>query len=166
MQRPSGEYGGPLGCVQGPAAVQQLFPTSQSEHPSSVLKRTRLAEDDLFFRAALENKVCVGAGRTLAIGDTRGPSILGRPGETPTSPSAGKGWRLLFLLLLLLLLHLTGSDEHSDVLVNTSFPDALTHAVDKASKQNSQRARAFLRILPWMRATQQLRLCQEYCAPQ
>lgn len=88
VQGPSGVYGGPLGCVQGPSGVQQLFPASQSERPA-LSSENEAGGGELVFRTALENKVCVGAGRTLTIRDTRGPSILGRPGDPVPSEGAG-----------------------------------------------------------------------------
>lgn len=86
-QGPSGVYGGPLGCVQGPSGVQQLFPASHSECPA-LSSENEAGGGELVFRTALENKVCVGAGRTLTIRDTRGPSILGRPGDPVPSEGA------------------------------------------------------------------------------
>lgn len=83
-----------------------------------------------------------GHQRALNTWETRGEANLSQHRERPASvvsaaAAASQGCK----------------DEHSDVLVNTSFPDAPTHAVDKASKRNSQRAPMFLRILPRMRAT-------------
>lgn len=78
---------GPLRCVQGPSGVQQLFPASQSERPA-LSSENEAGGGELVFRTALENKVCVGAGRMLTIRDTRGPSILGRPGDPVPSEGA------------------------------------------------------------------------------
>lgn len=72
--------GAPLGVCRGPQVCSSC---SQPASLSAQLcpQRMRLLVDNLFFRTALENKVCMGAGRTRMIRDTRGPSILGRLGE-------------------------------------------------------------------------------------